>query len=183
MVQNPGITQLMNATKVCRTASGWAWHLQRLSAATTCTPRCRISTSGAQREVTQPPPTTTHCGVQSLKNNHFLRELRNTNVTRAGSTYDANVTAVSLRQQGQQLRLPDGGWCGLRRRVRAFWQNEEIDDQNGAGSPELRQTGHIWSVDHGIESHAYNPNDLGLLFANNNISQSVNGLQHLLQPF
>lgn len=31
-----------------------------------------------------------------------------------------------------------------------------------------------WNVDHGIESDTYNPNDLGILFGNNNVSQSVN---------
>ena len=40
-----------------------------------------------------------------------------------------------------------------------------------------------WNVDHGIESHTYNPNDLGLLFGNNNITQSVNANYNMYKPF
>jgi Domain of unknown function (DUF5916) len=146
------------------------------------------STSGTRREVLTQPFTNYNIVVldQSLKNNSYV-SLVNTNVTRAGSTYDANVTGGLFRfaNKANSYAL-DGRLVYSRRRGQAFGLNEEINDQNGYkyylnfGKISGKFT---WSVDHGIESHTYNPNDLGLLFANNSISQSANVGYSIYQPF
>jgi hypothetical protein len=40
-----------------------------------------------------------------------------------------------------------------------------------------------WGLNHGIESDKYNPNDLGILFGNNNISQGVYANYNKYKPF
>jgi hypothetical protein len=99
-------------------------------------------------------------------------------VTRAGSTYDANVTAGLFRFADAKNRYALRGQLNYSQRRGTVLNSEKpIDDPSGYkyylnyGKVSGNFT---WSVDHGIESDTYNPNDLGILFGNNNVSQSVN---------
>ncbi len=188
VVQNPGITRLLNATKVSgRTSAGLGVGIFN-AVSNDVYATVQDSASGTRREVLTQPFTNYNIVVldQSLKNNSYV-SLVNTNVTRAGSTYDANVTGGLFRfaNKANSYAL-DGRLVYSRRRGQAFGLNEEINDQNGYkyylnfGKISGKFT---WSVDHGIESHTYNPNDLGLLFANNSISQSANVGYSIYQPF
>ncbi|MDQ2794381.1 MAG: carbohydrate binding family 9 domain-containing protein [Bacteroidota bacterium] len=188
VVQNPGITRLVNATKVSgRTASGLGVGIFN-AVSNNVYATVQDSTSGTRRDVLTQPFTNYNIVVldQSLKNNSYV-SLVNTNVTRVGSTYDANVTGGLFRfaNQANSYAL-DGRVVYSRRRGQGFGTTEEINDQNGYkyylnfGKISGKFT---WNVDHGIESHTYNPNDLGLLFANNSISQSANVGYNIYQPF
>ena len=188
VVQNPGITRLVNATKVSgRTASGLGVGIFN-AVSNDVYATVQDSTTGIRRDVLTQPLTNYNIVVldQSLKNNSYV-SLVNTNVTRAGSTYDANVTGGLFRfaNQANSYAL-DGRLVYSRRRGQAFGSPQEINDQNGYkyylsyGKISGKFT---WNVDHGIESHTYNPNDLGLLFANNSISQSANVGYSIYQPF
>ena len=188
VVQNPGITRLLNATKVSgRTASGLGVGIFN-AVSNDIYATVQDSTTGVRRDVLTQPLTNYNIVVldQSLKNNSYV-SLVNTNVTRAGSTYDANVTGGLFRfaNKANSYAL-DGRLVYSRRRGQDFGTTDQIDDQNGYkyylnfGKISGKFT---WSVDHGIESHSYNPNDLGLLFANNNISQSANVGYSIYQPF
>ena len=188
VVQNPGITRLLNATKVSgRTVSGLGMGVfNAISNDVYAT--VQNSTTGARRDVLTQPLTNYNIVVldQSLKNNSYV-SLVNTNVTRAGSTYDANVTGglFKFANKANSYAL-NGRVVYSRRRGLAFGTSNQIDDQDGYkyylnfGKVSGKFT---WSVDHGIESHTYNPNDLGLLFANNSISQSANVGYSIYQPF
>ena len=188
VVQNPGVTRLLNATKISgRTSKGLGVGIfNALSNDVYAT--VQDSTGGGRRDVLTQPFANYNIVVldQSLKNNSFV-SLINTNVTRAGSTYDANVTGGLFRfaNKANSYAL-DGRVVYSRRRGTEFGSTTQIDDQNGYKyylSLGKISGNFTWSVDHGIESRTYNPNDLGLLFANNSISQSVNASYNIYKPF
>ncbi len=177
--QDPGVTRLINATKVSgRTSKGLGIGVfNAVSAASYAT--LQDSVSGHQREMMTQPLTNYNIVVldQSLPHNSYV-SLINTNVTRAGSTYDANVTAGLFRLVDSKNKYAFTGQLNYsQRRGNVLNSETPIDDRNGYKY--YLNYGKIsgnftWNVDHGIESDTYNPNDLGILFGNNNVSQSVN---------
>ena len=188
IVQNPGITRLLNATKVSgRTSKGLGVGIfNAISNDVYAT--VQDSTSGARRDVLTQPLSNYNIVVlgQSLKNNSYV-SLINTNVTRAGSTYDANVTGGLFRfaTKANSYAL-DGRVVYSRRRGQAFGSDAAVSDQDGYKyylAFNKISGKFTWGIDHGIESHSYNPNDLGLLFANNNISQSLYANYNIYKPF
>ncbi|WP_310395253.1 DUF5916 domain-containing protein [Hymenobacter sp.] len=188
VVENPGVTRLLNATKVSgRTRKGLGVGVfNALSNDVYAT--LQDSTTGARREVLTQPFSNYNIVVldQSLKNNSYV-SLVNTNVTRAGQTYDANVTGGLFRFANQANKYAVNGQVVYsHRRGKDFNETAEIDDRNGYKyyvNLSKISGNFTWSVDHGIESSTYNPNDLGLLFSNNSISQSVNANYNIYKPF
>ena len=168
VVENPGTTRLLNATKVSgRTSKGLGVGVfNALSNDVYAT--VQDSTSGARRQIITQPFSNYNIVVldQSLKNNSYV-SLINTNVTRAGQTYDANVTGGLFRFANKANRYAlDGRVIYSSRRGKAFNSETEIDDRSGYKyylNFSKISGNFTWSVDHGIESHTYNPNDLGLL--------------------
>ncbi len=123
---------------------------------------------------------------QSLKNNSYV-SLVNTNVTRAGRTYDANVTGGLFRfADKKNAYAVNGKLVYSRRRGQAFGSEAPVANPNGytyqleAGKISGTFT---WNVRHGIESDTYDPNDLGLLRANNSVTQSLNFGYRKYRPF
>ena len=188
VAQNPGITRLLNATKISgRTRKGLGVGVfNAVSAASYAT--VQDSASGRQRRVMTQPLTNYNIVVldQSLPHNSYV-SLINTNVTRAGRTYDANVTAGLFRFADKKNEHAFRGQLTYSRRRGQLLNSElPVDDQNGYqyylnyGKVSGNFT---WYVDQGIQSASYNPNDLGILFGNNNVSQSVNASYNKYQPF
>jgi hypothetical protein len=177
--QNPGVTRLLNATKVSgRTRKGLGVGVfNAVSAASYAV--VQDSASSEQRRVLTQPVTNYNIVVldQSLPHNSYV-SLINTNVTRFGRTYDANVTAGLFRFVDKKNQYAFTGQLNYsQRRGQVLNSEDKVDDQNGYKY--YLNYGKIsgnftWNVDHGIESDTYNPNDLGILFGNNNVSQSVN---------
>ncbi|MBF9238298.1 carbohydrate binding family 9 domain-containing protein [Hymenobacter sp. BT683] len=188
VVENPGVTRLLNATKVSgRTSKGLGVGVfNALSNDVYAT--VQDSTSGVRRDVLTQPFANYSIVVldQSLKNNSFV-SLINTNVTRAGSTYDANVTGGLFRFANKANAYAINGQVVYsNRRGTNFNSDQKITDQDGYKY--YLNFGKIsgnftWSVDHGIESNTYNPNDLGILFSNNNVTQSLNANYNIYKPF
>ena len=188
LYQNPGVTRLLNATKVSgRTSKGLGIGVfNAVSAATYAT--VQDSASGRQRELLTQPLTNYNIVVldQSLPHNSYV-SLINTNVTRAGSTYDANVTAGLFRFADKKNQHAFNGQLNYSmRRGQAMYAETPVSDPSGYkyylnyGKISGNWT---WNVDHGIESNTYNPNDLGILFGNNNVSQSATVNYNKYQPF
>jgi hypothetical protein len=186
--QDPGVTRLLNATKVSgRTSKGLGIGVfNAVSAASYAV--LQDSLDDHQRRVLTQPLTNYNIVVldQSLKNNSYV-SLINTNVTRAGSTYDANVTAGLFRFADQKNQYAFSGQLNYsHRRGNVLNTETPIDDRGG--TKYYLNYGKIsgnwtWNVDHGIESDHYNPNDLGILFGNNNISQSATVNYNKYEPF
>ena len=186
--KNPGVTRLLNATKVSgRTSKGLGIGVfNAVSAASYAT--VQDSVSGRQRELLTQPLTNYNIVVldQSLPHNSYV-SLINTNVTRAGSTYDANVTAGLFRFADKKNQYALNGQLNYSmRRGQSLYSDAPIDDRSGYKY--YLNYGKIsgawtWNVDHGIESNTYNPNDLGILFGNNNVSQSATVNYNKYQPF
>ncbi|MBC6696724.1 DUF5916 domain-containing protein [Hymenobacter puniceus] len=188
LVKNPSETRLLNATKVSgRTNKGLGVGVfNALSNDVYAT--VRNTESGEEREVLTQPFSNYSILVldQSLKNNSFV-SLINTNVTRAGSTYDANVTGGLFRMANKKNSYAvDGRLVYSRRRGTEFGSDRQIDDQNGykyqVGFGKISGA-FTWGINHGIESDHYNPNDLGILFGNNNISQGLYANYNKYKPF
>ena len=187
--QNPGVTRLLNATKVSgRTRKGLGVGVfNAVSAASYATVRDSARADG-QRELLTQPLTNYNIVVldQSLPHNSFV-SLINTNVTRAGRTYDANVTAGLFRFADKKNEYALSGQLNYSlRRGQSMFSETPVSDPSGYkyylnyGKISGNWT---WNVDHGIESNTYNPNDLGILFGNNNVSQSATVNYNKYQPF
>jgi hypothetical protein len=188
IVRNPAETRLLNATKVSgRTKNGLGVGLfNALSNDVYAT--LRNTETGEERTVQTQPFSNYSIAVldQSLKNNSYL-SLINTNVTRWGKTYDANVTGGLFRFANKKNSYAvDGRVVYSRRRGNEFGSAEKVDDQDGYKY--LLGVGKIsgaftWRLTQGIESDHYNPNDLGILFGNNNISQELYMSYNKYKPF
>ncbi|WP_400193771.1 DUF5916 domain-containing protein [Hymenobacter sp. B81] len=186
--RNPGTTQLLNATKISgRTSKGLGVGVfNALSNNVYAT--IQDSASGAQREVLTQPFSNYNIVVldQSLKNNSYV-SLINTNVTRWGRTYDANVTGGLFRFANKKNEYAlDGRLVYSRRRGTVFGSEERIGDQDGykyqLGFGKISGA-FTWGLNQGIESDRYNPNDLGILFGNNKIAQNVYFNYNKYKPF
>ncbi|MGY3089950.1 hypothetical protein ACVWYF_002998 [Hymenobacter sp. UYAg731] len=188
ITSNPSETPLLNATKVSgRTSKGLGVGIfNALSNDTYAT--IRNTETGQERQILTQPFSNYNIAVldQSLKNNSYV-SLINTNVTRAGSTYDANVTGGLFRFANKANRYAiDGRAIYSRRRGTSFGSTDQISDQDGykyrVGVGKISGN-FTWNLTHGIESNTYNPNDLGILFGNNNITESLDLSYGKYQPF
>lgn len=188
LYKNPGVTRLLNATKVSgRTSKGLGVGVfNAVSAPSYAT--VQDSASGHQREVLTQPLTNYNIVVldQSLPHNSYV-SLINTNVTRAGSTYDANVTAGLFRLVDEKNEHAFSGQLNYsQRRGQAMFSEAPVSDRSGYKyylNYGKISGNWLWNVDHGIESDTYNPNDLGILFGNNNVTQSATVNYNKYQPF
>ncbi len=188
VAENPGVTRLLNATKVSgRTSKGLGVGVFN-AVSNNVYAVVQDEATGARREVLTQPLSNYNIVVldQSLKNNSYV-SLVNTNVTRAGATYDANVTGGLFRfaNKANSYALTGQGVYS-NRRGKVFGQEAEVDDRDGYKyylSVNKISGNFTWGLDHGIESHTYNPNDLGLLFNNNSISQSLSAGYNIYKPF
>ena len=187
VVSNPGVTRLLNATKVSgRTSKGLGVGVfNAVSRAMYATVRDSV---GAERQLLTQPLANYNIVVldQSLKNNSYV-SLINTNVTRAGATYDANVTGGLFRFANKANKYAIKGQVNYsRRRGQQFNSEAPINDQDGykylLGVSKISGN-FTWAVSQGIESDRYNPNDLGILFGNNNVTQSVEFGYNKYKPF
>jgi hypothetical protein len=182
VLRNPSQTQLLNATKLSgRTAKklgiGLFNGLSREAHAII------QDSEGGTRSFLTSPLTNYNILVldQTLKNNSFITFI-NTNVTRAGRFYDANVTGVSARFNDKGNRYSFGASSNISNRMFA--------DSTGT------QTGYSANVDFGksggnfkwmafgrLKTDKYNPNDLGILFLTNNIETGLQLQYNIYKPF
>ena len=177
VLSTPDEAQLYNATKVSgRTKKGLGIGVLNATSAPTF---AKIGyTEGVtfkERDVELTPLTNYNVVTfdQNLKNNSYV-SLTNTNVTRSGSAYDANVTGASfaLKDPSNTYAINGGGALAQR-----FFNK----------IPELSHTYQLflskisgkwlWNVGHNLESYNYNPNDLGFLRAPNENAWFA-GLEH-----
>ncbi|MBX2841504.1 MAG: carbohydrate binding family 9 domain-containing protein [Flammeovirgaceae bacterium] len=183
IVSNPNESSLLNATKISgRTSKGLG--LGIFNAVTNdMYAEVRNKAGESRKIVTSPLVNYNVIAVdQNLKNNSYV-SLVNTNVTRSGNTYDANVTAsefklvdknntfaiqgtgvVSNKFGGKEFNKPELGY------------KSSITLAKVGGNFRYSYTNHI-------ESDTYDPNDLGFMRANNEVRHSGRISYNIYKPF
>lgn len=167
VVSNPQQIQLINATKVTGRTNG-GLGIGFLNAVTAET-NAVIRHSDGTEETIQTEPLTNYNIVslnQTLKNNSFVGFM-NTNVTRAGTRNNANVSAMNfaIGEKKDRYRLSGS----------AVVSNKMFPDSVSTGYMYNlafhKVSGNFkFTIERLVESSTYNPNDLGLLFGANEIS-------------
>ncbi len=170
VVENPGITQMINGTKVSgRTKNGLGIGIfnaveARMDAV--------IEDSLGNRRLYQTNPLTNYNVFvlsQNLQNNSTVSFV-NTNVTRAGSDRDANVSvgvAKIYTKDGNYQLYSKVSVSSIMEDEVTYGHKFDIGFSKVAGKWR-------YGVDYGEESDTYDPNDLGFLYNNNSRSYSAN---------
>lgn len=179
VVSNPTESQLINATKISgRTRSNMGIGLFN---ATTAEMYATVSdSSGNSREILTSPLTNFNVMVfdQALKNNSFVT-LINTNVTRNGGMYDANVTGTVFNFANKENSYSVSG--------RGVLTQKYYEEPVFGHSYYLRAgkiSGNLmWSLDGGVQTDTYDPNDLGIQFMNNTIDAGALVEYNIYKPF
>ncbi len=183
IVSHPSTTRLVNATKISgrnKSNLGIGFFNAVVGRSTAVIAN---KESKEQREIEINPLTNYNIIVfdQALKNNSYV-SLINTSVIREGSAYDANVTgtefdlknkensySINGRAAVSQIYNGDGGDTDL-----GFTYNLRAQKISG------NFTG---TVEYLVESDTYNPNDMGILFSNNQRSIGLGGNYNIYKPF
>jgi len=183
MEKNPGTTQLYNATKISgRTKSKLGiGFFNAVTAPAYAT--LHDTLSDARREILTQPLANYNVFVldQGLKNNSFI-SLVNTNVTRDGSVYDANVTGTQFKFADKknkfalmgggsvsQLFYPDSAKPVIGHRYRIILAKISGNYTN--------------EIYYRTASDKYDCNDLGYLDRNNDAALVFNQSYNIYKPF
>ncbi len=180
--KNPGQTRLLNATKLSgRTESKLGIGLfNAVSGNTYATVK---DTLGNTRQILTSPRSNYNILVldQALRNNSFVT-LVNTNVTREGHYYDANVTGALFNLNNKRNTYGTGGFVGMSNQ---FFPDSARPSQGYSGRFNFGKTGgnFKWAAVGSFNTDKWNPNDLGLQFMNNNIETGMNFNYNVYKPF
>lgn len=180
LIDNPQRATLYNATKISgRTASGTGMGffnaVEKANYATVS------NAEGEQRKILTNPLTNYNVAVidQNLKNNSSVT-LINTNVLREGDAADANVTGLLFDLHNNENKYAIAGNFGFSQR----FLSEETSTGHKAGLAISKISGNwTWRLSYSEESDTYDPNDLGILFANNERSVYGRVGYNYRQPF
>jgi hypothetical protein len=180
ILKNPAETKLINATKVSgRTGSGLG--IGVFNAITQPTYAVAQQEGGSNRNIETSPLSNYNILVfdQALKNCSSATII-NTNVIRNGSTYDANVTGglLSLNNKKNSYNLTLKG-------ATSKLYNSNSQNINGyhylvGGS---KTSGNFnFGITQTFYDNKYNPNDLGILFNNNEIDNEAYANYNIYKP-
>jgi len=186
VVSNPMQSQLLNSTKISGRTKGNTG-IGIMNGVTSATYATVVGADGSKREVETQPLSNYNVLVmdQNLKNNSYFT-LTNTNVTRAGSIYDANVSVYNFEIKDKRNDWSVSSWGAHSLRKGAQYFSSKMLNQKGFshGAALTRLRGNLTgSAGYYMESDGYNPNDLGYLQANNSWGQYINLVYRLFKPF
>lgn len=180
VIKNPTETQIINSTKVSgRTKNGWGIGL--LNSITNQTYATLLDTlTETNRKILIQPLTNYNISVidKTLKNNSYF-SIINTNVKMFNNPFFANVLGneFQIRDKSKSYALTSSSAFSYRNdtiKESGFYTNISIDKNKGKLTYGLSQY---------ICSDKYNPNDLGYLQKNNEISFSSYISYRILQPY
>lgn len=167
IINNPQQVQLINATKITgRTNDGLGiGFLNAITAETNAT--IRLADGTEQKINTEPFSNYNIVSfIQTLKNNSYVGFI-NTNVTRAGSRNNANVSAARFALGNKKDTYRLAGNAAYNRKMLP----DSISDGYTYTLSFSKTSGKFkFYLSRLVESKNYNPNDLGLLFSPNEIS-------------
>lgn len=181
LIKNPQITSLVNATKVSgRTTSGLGVGV--FNAITRNNYATIQNAEGEERQVLTGPATNYNVFVldQNLKNNSYLTFI-NTNVTRSGSYYDANVTGTQFAFKDKGLKYSLTGFAAVSQQFGL--NNKDIYGSTHRASINKISGNFRASLGYSMTSDRYDPNDMGFLLFNNTIDKSFNWTYNFFKPF
>ena len=171
IISNPRETQLYNATKVSgRTKAGTGIGI--FNAIVGPADAIIQNAQGEERAYQTSPLTNYNVLVfdQQLKNNSYV-SLINTNVWRAGHTYEANVSGTEFRLQNNKQSLALYGTGAISQKYFAEI-NDDFGQTMSLGIEKI--SGNIqWDLEYDYISRDYDKNDLGILRTPNR--RSVDG--------
>jgi len=182
IIKNPTQTQLLNATKLSgRTNSKLG--IGVFNGLANNTYATVADSLGNKRSILTSPLTNYNIVVldQALKNNSSV-SLVNTNVTRDGHFYDANVTGAGFRLNNKSNMYSIGGFGAMSNRFFSdnskpySGYNYNIDFGKSGGNFK-------WNIYSALNTDKYNPNDLGILFLTNNTENGINFDYNIYKPF
>lgn len=182
IIKNPGQANLYNATKLSgRTSSNLGIGLfNAISGDTYATAQ---DTLGNTRKILSSPLTNYNIVVldQALKNNSFVT-LINTNVTRDGHFYDANVTGAGFDLNNKTNTYGIGGFGRMSQR---FFPDSAKPYRGYSANVNFGKRGgnFLWSAFGSLNTDTYNPNDLGIQFMNNNVDMGMDIAYNIYKPF
>lgn len=181
IVDNPGNSQLFNATKVSgRTKGGLGIGVfNGVSAATYAT--IENTEDNSTRRVLTAPLSNYNVLVldQNLKNNSYVT-LTNTNVWREGSFYDANLTALHSKFNTKDNTYFISGNGNLSQK----YYSDSTQLGHSWGINLGKQTGKwVYNARYKEDSDTYDQNDLGFLLNNNTRYAELSTGYNIFKPF
>ncbi|MBA2611975.1 MAG: carbohydrate binding family 9 domain-containing protein [Bacteroidetes bacterium] len=182
IIKNPTQTQLLNATKLSgRTNKKLG--IGVFNAVSNNMYATVQDTLGVTRSILTSPLTNYNIIVfdQALKNNSFVN-LINTNVTREGHFYDANVTGTGFRFNNKKNIYSIGGGAIMSNR---FYPDSLKPYTGYSCNLDLGKNGgnFKWNIYGSLNTDKYNPNDLGILLLTNNMETGLNLIYNVYKPF
>lgn len=180
VIRNPATTQLYNATKLSgRNKKGLGIGVFNATAAPAY---ATIRSEEGGERLWQTSPLTNYNVLafdQNLKNNSYVTFI-NTNVMRNGADYDANVTgsAFEIRNKANTYSLKGEG------AVSQKYFTDETDLGHKYNFAFEKNGGNFqYTLGYNVESHNYDPNDLGYLFSPNEKLAYLYTSYNIFKPF
>jgi len=179
---NPAKTKLINATKVSgRTNKGLGiGFFNGMSAATFATVTDTLS--GNSREVETQPFTNYNMVVfdQSMKNNSYI-SLYNTNIYKGQNYSTANVSGTEFQFYNKKLSYSIDGKFNLSQK---YYPTDSPDLGMAYNISLAKTSGRFrFSATRFVEDDQYDPNDMGYLDVNNEITHALHLNYNIYDPF
>jgi len=177
---NPSETQLINATKISgRDKNGWGiGFLNAMSLPSKA--EITDTITGKTRHLVTQPFTNYNVSVveKAMKNNSYI-SLINTNMAMAGNSYLANVTGTEFQMKNKSQTYQLTGKASLSYRNQA-------DDKTGyeyfLGLKKIK--GKLkYLFEHQTVSDTFDPNDMGYIQRNNEVSDDAQVSYYIHEPF
>ena len=182
VVENPGETQLLNATKISgRTKKGLGIAVFN-GVTKPMYATIKDTLTGTTREVLTDPLTNYNVLVldQNLKHNSYVT-LINTNVTRRGSYYDANVTGGMFKLNTKTNTYSVSGRGVLSQK---YYSTDSISLGHTGNFSLNKEGGNFkFGIGYNEESDTYDPNDLGFLYNNNSRNSFLHLGYNIYKPY
>lgn len=178
---NPASTQLINATKVSgRTKNNLGIGI--FNATTADTYAVITDSNGVESKVLTQPLTNYNVFVldQALKNNSYI-SLINTNVTRDGGIYDANVTATAFKFTNKKNKYGINGNGALSQLYYSGFSKPDLGYSYNASVGKISGS-FLYNADVAVKSDKFDPNDLAILYINNTVETSLNLSYNIYTP-
>ncbi|HEY6081933.1 MAG TPA: DUF5916 domain-containing protein, partial [Chitinophagaceae bacterium] len=180
IISNPLESKLLNATKITgRTKGGLGIGI--FNAVTERMNAVAEDDKGNKREIETQPLTNYNIIVldQSLKNNSSV-SLINTSVVRNGKAYDADVTSALFNLFTKDNKFDLNGQIA---RGELFgWQHSNVAGYSYQLTAGKSSGNFNIFYTHSTRDDKYNPNDLGILYNNNEIDDIINPSYSIVKP-